>query len=260
MPKATDVKLIACDLDGTLRPADQNSIPEENLRAIERAGQAGILFCPATGRTFHSTCGLIGDLPRKCCCITENGGTVYAPGGIPVAERTFDREMTLEICRHILSFPDNHLVMTGRDTVFVLRGDDDFADFLRDIVFERVLRIDSPEEVTVPLTKLTAFGGNTETMFRQLSEGWTDRCNVAIAGDCVVDYTMADKGTGVEDICRHLHIPLENVMAIGDNYNDLPMLECVGFPVLMEGAAEPLHERYPHTCATVAEAIESLLK
>ena len=48
-------------------------------------------------------------------------------------------------------------------------------------------------------------------------------------------------------------------MAFGDNYNDVPMLDCVGHPYLMRTAADPLRRRYPTQCARPEDVLESIL-
>ena len=60
--------------------------------------------------------------------------------------------------------------------------------------------------------------------------------------------TTANKGVGVESLCRVLGFAHDEVMAFGDNYNDVAMLDLVGTPYIMDGAAAPLRARYPlHT-------------
>ena len=48
---------------------------------------------------------------------------------------------------------------------------------------------------------------------------------------------LSDKVTGMRDLCGVLGISLEDVIAIGDNYNDLPMLAEVGHPWIMKNSA-----------------------
>ena len=52
-----------------------------------------------------------------------------------------------------------------------------------------------------------------------------------------------NKGIRVQRICKTLGIELADVMAFGDNYNDVPMLDIVGAPYIMDGAAAPLREK-----------------
>lgn len=72
---------------------------------------------------------------------------------------------------------------------------------------------------------------------------------MAVAGEKWLDFTAADKGKGVRALCRALGIGPEQVLAVGDNYNDVPMLELAGEPWIMEGADPELLRRFPRHCA-----------
>ena len=63
---------------------------------------------------------------------------------------------------------------------------------------------------------------------------------------------LADKGTGLRSLCQVLGVDLSEVMAFGDNDNDLPMLELAGRPYVMEKASPKLKERFSCRCASVA--------
>ena len=57
--------------------------------------------------------------------------------------------------------------------------------------------------------------------------------------------TGTSKGSAVAALCKHLRVPLEKAMAVGDSSGDLPMLELVGHPLAMANAEAPLLERFP---------------
>jgi hypothetical protein len=83
---------------------------------------------------------------------------------------------------------------------------------------------------------------------------------MAEAGPDWLDFTLADKGKGLRGLCAALGVALEETVAFGDNWNDVPMLEIVGRAYLMEQAAPALRERFPRQCASVTAVLEELLK
>ena len=91
-----------------------------------------------------------------------------------------------------------------------------------------------------------------------LGPRWGGAFHMAEAGPIWLDFTLADKGSGLADLCRVLGIAMEDVMAFGDNYNDLPMLEQVGQPYLMENAAPALRAKIPRLCRTVVEVLSQI--
>ena len=50
----------------------------------------------------------------------------------------------------------------------------------------------------------------------------------------------------------------EEVMAFGDNFNDLPMLEAAGCPYIMDNAAPELREKFPNHCRRVEDVLRTL--
>ena len=85
------------------------------------------------------------------------------------------------------------------------------------------------------------------------------QANCAVAGPYWIDTTFANKGIGVTSICRILGIDLADVMAFGDNYNDVSMLDIVGHPYIMDGATGPLREKYPQHTPRPEEVLRNLL-
>ena len=53
---------------------------------------------------------------------------------------------------------------------------------------------------------------------------------------------------------------IADVMAFGDNYNDVSMLDIVGVPYIMDGAAAPLREKYPNHTPCPEDVLREFLK
>ena len=77
-------------------------------------------------------------------------------------------------------------------------------------------------------------------------------------GAVAYDATVADKGVGVRALAEKFGISLSDVMAIGDNYNDLPILTVVGHPYIMENAVDELKDRFPNKCRRVEDTLAAL--
>ena len=88
---------------------------------------------------------------------------------------------------------------------------------------------------------------------------WGKVVNCAVAGPYWIDTTSANKGIGVLSICKTLGIELADVMAFGDNYNDVPMLDIVGTPYI-DGFAVPLREKYTNHTPHPEDVLWELLK
>ena len=91
-----------------------------------------------------------------------------------------------------------------------------------------------------------------------LAPKWRAHFQVAVAGEKWLDFTRADKGTGLAALCGELGVRPQEVIACGDNFNDVPMLDLVGSPYIMQGAVPALLERYPMQCARVEDVLRKL--
>ncbi|WP_308565128.1 HAD hydrolase family protein, partial [uncultured Faecalibacterium sp.] len=116
-------------------------------------------------------------------------------------------------------------------------------------------------------TKIPGQGVFAKMLMDEGVESYTERfvprwkaANCAVAGPYWIDTTFANKGIGVRSICKTLDIALADVMAFGDNYNDVSMLDIVGVPYIMDGAAAPLREKYPNHTPRPEDVLREFLK
>ena len=82
------IRLIASDIDGTLLPYDETVMPQRLFPLIRRLRERNILFCPASGRQYHSMRTLFAPVADEMCFLCENGAVLYGPGteeGAPLA-------------------------------------------------------------------------------------------------------------------------------------------------------------------------------
>lgn len=256
------IRLVASDIDGTLLPYGETAIPEEIFALIRRLERKGILFCPASGRQYASVRRLFSPAADRLSFLCENGAVVFGPGspGPVLGKTAMDRAQAEAACRHILSLKGVEVLISGENTSYLCPKEETFIPVM-ERVGNHLALIPRPEDTPEEIVKLAAYcPGRLEETHRVLSRRWGAQFKVAIAGECWVDLTLADKGTGLSLLCAALGIGAEEVMAFGDNYNDVPMLEWAGRPYLMANAAPDLRARFPVQCRRVAEVLEGLVR
>lgn len=255
------IRLVASDIDGTLLPYGEKEISGEIFDLIRRLERKGILFCPASGRQYTSVRKLFTPVADHIPYLCENGAVVFGPGSPgPVLGKTpMDRVQAEAACRHILSLEGREVLISGLNTSYLCPKEASFIPVMEQVGNNLAL-LPRPEDTPEDMVKLAAYcPGRLEETCRVLTERWGAVFHVAIAGECWVDLTLADKGTGLAQLCAALGISAEEVMAFGDNYNDVPMLEWAGRPYLMENVAPALRAQYPSQCRRVAEVLEGLV-
>ena len=87
-------------------------------------------------------------------------------------------------------------------------------------------------------------GYDAEPAFRETySPEFSDKLYVTNAGREWIDFMNlgVDKGAGVAHLCEHLGIDIADAAAVGDTYNDIPMLERVGHSFIVDNAEEHMN-------------------
>ena len=79
-----DIRLIACDMDGTLLD-DNSAIHDEFWPLIDQLHARGITFCPASGRQYHSMFERFKPIVEEVIFIAENGTYVAEHGTEPAS-------------------------------------------------------------------------------------------------------------------------------------------------------------------------------
>lgn len=258
------VELIVCDIDGTLLQNGEKKVSPLVFEQIRRLQKKGIKFCPASGRQYNSLRWLFAPIADKIYYICDNGAVLYAPdNGDEISKRLLSksvlpREKAESFCDYIYSQDNLEVVVSGANTEYIIPKKFDLSEHMVSIGYN-VVKVNSLDQIHEDILKVTAFcDDGVESYSEELSSFCGKDYQVAMSGRRWLDVTLSDKGYGVRNICRILNIPLENVMAIGDNYNDLKMLNIVGHPVVMENAAEDIKQRFSTHCRVVEEILKEL--
>lgn len=258
------IRLIACDIDGTLIPYGEHALPDEIFPLARALHEKGILFCPASGRQYHSLRRLFDPIADTSCFLCENGAAIFAPSATeedaPLLSRSvFPREEALALCEEITACPDGEIFISGVNTTYICSDNPTLIQILEHTLGNRYKIISAPHEVTEDIIKVSVYcERNLPDTFARLAH-WGKTFRMAEAGPIWIDFTLSDKGTGITALCEALHIPLSDVAAFGDNWNDLAMLRTVGHPYLMSCADPKLLEKIPSHCDDPIAVMKEIL-
>ena len=259
------IQLIVSDIDGTLLPYGQKQLDPSIFSLIHRLSQQGIRFCPASGRQFHSLRRLFGPVQDELYYVCENGAILYGSGPeefAPVLGKTvMDHAPAMELIRNILALEGSEVLISGANRSYLCQCDESFVTRMRDGTGNHVQVVRDPEEIEEDIIKISACCPEGASVPEKALGGkWSGVFRMAVAGAEWLDFTLADKGVGLRQLCGALNIPLENTLAFGDNCNDLPMLEAAGHPYLMASADPRLAKRFSCQCTNVPAVLEHLLE
>lgn len=255
------IQLVACDIDGTLLHGEETELKPAVIDEIRRLKKKNILFCPASGRQYTSLRRLFREVADDIYYMCENGAVIYGPGnpGAVLAKTEIPRDKAETLCHEILSRDHCEVLISGANMSYLCPKEMEIVRVIRDFTGNQITLVGSPEEVPEPIVKISAYcRDGAAGIDRPLGDRWRDYFNVAVAGEPWLDFTIADKGSAIRQLGRILSIPMGNIMAIGDNYNDVTMLHTVGMPVLMENAAEDLKNQFQRRCVCVTDVLKTL--
>jgi Cof subfamily protein (haloacid dehalogenase superfamily) len=250
------IQLIAMDLDGTLLDGQAN-LSRENSRAIEQAAMRGIEIVIVTGRRYDSARSIAGELACDAHLIVSNGALIKSAAG----ETHYRKLLPADIARQALEATAEFRSCAG--VIFD-------RPFAKQIVFERVdwdgpfvgayLRKHREHVAEIdPLTECLEGDDPVEILFlddcARINRAKRTLEVLRLANEFTLALTeyphrnlsMLDvlargvnKGVALAELARLHGIPRENVMAIGDNWNDREMLEYAGLPVVMANSVPEL--------------------
>ena len=255
------IRMIACDVDGTLLQQGQTELSPQVFEQIVRLQAKGIRFCPASGRQYSSLQKLFAPVADQLYYVCENGAVVFGPGnpGKLLAKQAMERTCAIALCHDILAADQCEVMVSGVNLSYLCPKEPDIIDHIRYFVGNRIALVNRPEEVPEDLVKVSAYcRQGAQAVEPLLAPKWKSRFQTAVAGEKWLDFTVADKGTGIRALCAAVSVSPQEVLAIGDNYNDLPMLELVGAPYIMDNAAEDLRRRFPCRCTRVEDLLSQL--
>ncbi len=273
------IRLLAADIDGTLLNPEFR-ISDVDMAALRRAHQEGVEIILVTGRRHKFALPIAELLGFDLWLISSNGAITRSLSG-----ETFHRDMLpVETCRNLCvamqEFRGNTVLTFDIESkgAIVLEHMRDLSESIQRWLEKNLQYID----FVVPLEKsLTTdpvqamFCGRIEHMHQALgvlaASGLEKEITVLRTEYPVRDLSIVDvlnqgcsKGHALKRWAKYRGIPREQVMAIGDNYNDIEMLAFAGQPFIMGNASEELRGRgWPVTLANdqngVAAAIEQVL-
>lgn len=252
------IKLIAMDLDGTLF-TDQKEVTRRNQQALKKAREKGVHVVVTTGRPLKAIEYLLEELDlmtKDSYSITFNGGLVQNNQGEildkkemsylearRIVETAGAMGLPLDILSdaHVYEYnPDGlHSLYQAVNPHLVFHKLECIEDLPKDIVLNKVLSAYDARVLDEKLPVLQDLLGQHVEVFK--------------SRDIVLEFMPkgVHKAAGLAHLCQHLEISPKEVLAIGDEENDLTMIEWAGLGVAMKNGVPALKEKAdvvtPHT-------------
>ncbi|OEL03436.1 HAD family hydrolase [Staphylococcus casei] len=284
------INLIATDMDGTLLNA-AHEISEENIQAIQYAQSQGITVVIATGRAFYEANTPINQTDLKVPYICLNGAEVRDESFNIMSTSNLNRELINRVTAELDNENVYYQIYTnlGIYTENPQRDLDIYIDIaeragqtadvekIKSGIQKRIdngtLKVvdnydkieNTPGEIVMKILAFDSDLTKIDRMSKKLAESESLAISSSSRGNIEITHADAQKGIALTTIAERLNIDMANVMAIGDNLNDISMLERVGYSVAMDNATSEVKEVAKYVTDTneqsgVGKAIMKLLK
>jgi len=270
------VRLIALDIDGTLLDS-RWQLPEANRAAIAEAARRGIEVALVTGRRYDFALPVARQLDAPLTMIVNNGALIRSAGGETLLRHLLTRDAAADVLTRTAPWREGAAVIFDRPLENQLMMESlDPDDSLRYAYYSRNLQyigfakplesclIEDP--IQVMFSGRVAAMREAEALLRR--EGFAQLYALAVTLYEARDFAMIDvihpvvsKGFALAEWAALRGYARDEVMAIGDNHNDLEMLRFAGVPVVMGNGVPELknfgwHETLTNDQGGVAAAIE----
>lgn len=244
MPFST-IRMIVMDLDDTLISGDL-SISEENKRAISNAKAAGITIVLASGRPTPAMVQFANDLELQ-----ENGYIISYNGAYVTdwsnQDILFDTCLTKEECDLLVdtALAHNVNIHTYVDGDILTNEMNPHTDFEAELTGMPIRLVDDLKaSVThkVPKVLIVSDAERVKQTRDILGASLGHQFMISISKPVFLEFTNknVDKSRAIDVLCERLNIEKQQVMAIGDSYNDLTMLRDCGVGVAMGNAPDDI--------------------
>ncbi|MBC8591464.1 Cof-type HAD-IIB family hydrolase [Wansuia hejianensis] len=240
-------KLIAIDMDGTLLNS-QNEVSQRTRRAIEAASEKGVYVVLATGRILKSATNYSDDLNLYKPIIASNGALIVDENKNILYEKTMDKSIVEKIIElgtknqiyyHLYSEDSFYSrvyveeIAQFYNTKSMAKSEINFKLFKepREIIEDKDLKIFKFIFIDEDSDKLNRFRNELNTLGNlNICSSWSNNIEV-------MDREVS-KGNSLRYLSKILNIPREQIIAIGDNENDLSMIDYAGLGVAMGNGEE----------------------
>ena len=236
-----DIKLIAIDIDGTLVNSKKEITPlvKETILKAKKLGKQ-IVIC--TGRPLSGAQQYLDELGLNNqdneYVVSFNGAVVESTSGQVIFEQglTYNDYIDLE---SIASKLNLHFHSVSLDRIYTANRDLGYYTIYNSQIVKLGVSYRTQEEMRrIPIIKCMYIDDPDyldNKISNPLFNTMRDRVVFSKTEPFYYEATAAgvDKGSGLKRLCEYLNIKPENVMALGDQANDMPMLEYAGLGVAM---------------------------
>ncbi len=245
-------KLIALDMDGTLLNSE-NEVSVRTREAILKANDKGAHVVLATGRILTSAMKYASKIDLKRPIISSNGAIIIDENEDIIYKKEIDN-YAIEAIAELADRNNLYYHFYTEDSFYSNQYVRDIVEFYNPIgvkdeekvQFKLYKDIKDIIDKKINIYKFIFIDNDREKLYKlrgELKE--IDNINISSSWSNNIEIMekKVSKGNSLKFLCDRLNIPRESVIAVGDNENDISMIDFAGLGVAMENANEKAKTR-----------------
>ncbi|RSK28295.1 HAD family phosphatase [Bacillus sp. HMF5848] len=265
-----DYKMIVLDLDDTLLHHDQ-TISKRNIEALMKAQEMGVKVVLASGRPTFGMRHIAKEL-----LLDQYGSFILSYNGAKIIncktnEELFSSTLSPEMVHTLYDISKNEGVLIHTyvgDEIFT-EEHNEFTTIEGELTGMNIVKVDSfKDAITEPVVKVLMVNEpeHLKKVETKLQQELSEQLSVMRSKPFFLEFTEVGvtKGTSLHLLINKLNIKREEVIAVGDSYNDLAMIEFAGLGVAMGNAPDDIKGKANYVTDTnmndgVAKVVEKFI-
>ena len=245
----TKYKLVVSDLDGTLLV--NSHLPEFNLNSIKKIREKGVKFCIATGRTIQSTKNILKEIGtyneeneysilfNGCVIIENKNNKVLFFKGIDfeISNKLFEIGKKYDVMLLVYSIDNCYVWKSYEKEIERQKSYEELLTFMDD------LNINFIKEKNIQITKIVFVNEDHNYLLKikeELDKIFGNEISISTSANMYLEINAnnVNKGNALEWLANYLKIDMKETIAIGDNSNDIFMIEKAGIGVCVKNGID----------------------
>ncbi|MBL4933435.1 Cof-type HAD-IIB family hydrolase [Clostridium paridis] len=261
-------KLILTDMDGTFLNSE-HELSEENIKAVKRAQEKGVLFGIVSGRPYKLIKPFVQEHNFNCYAVALNGAQIYNEEFDIISENYIDNDSVYEAIKIYEEEDILYQIYTSNETLCKPLGNhekefinlaeeyssdkEEIAKIVEDmkkhtygnsLIVEDI--IDYIKVNNLKVCKMEVKSSSAEKLAIIKDKiGKIEDISITSSYKNNLEFVhkSVDKGSALEQLGEKLGVNPKEIIAIGDNLNDLGMIKAAGLGVAMGNAIDELKEQ-----------------
>lgn len=239
-------KLMAVDIDGTLLN-DKGEITPATLDAIKKSVEQGLVFTLASGRPMKGIEYLNSILNLDVPLITYNGAKIIMSKS---KEVVFEQKLAYEFIKVILELGEKNsvtMMLWKDDQLYVNKMNERVNKYIRSTKVTPILMHDRDETIKNGVDKILWYDDAEKMVkhIKEIKELLGDKINYHTSLPFFLEFNdrNASKALAMKKLGEYYGIKQSEMIAIGDGFNDLSMIQYAGLGVAMENAVKSIKSK-----------------